>query len=155
MFLCLCVCVQLRVFVCVCVSVCIYVCVCVFVSVCVCVCVCVSVYLCVCVCVCVFVCICVCVCLCDIILEYYIHRVLLKSVESKRNNKQGHEEERISIMSERIMIQPFSILLNFQRNLCPWNTTVPLFDLNIKMGVFKVCLYMYSNLLWPFSMNIY
>ena len=67
---------------------------------------------------------------------FIISRVLIKSVVIKKYDK---EEEMISIISERIMIQPYSMLVNFQRNLCPWNTSLPLFDLDIKMGIFKVC----------------
>ena len=51
-------------YVCVCVCVCVHMCICVFVCICVCTCVYVCAYVCVCVCLCVFVCVCVCVYLC-------------------------------------------------------------------------------------------
>lgn len=45
------------------------------------------------------------------------------------------------ISRERVLIQPYSMIISIQRNLCPWNTVLPAFDLDVKMGVFKVSVF--------------
>ena len=39
---------------------------------------------------------------------------------------------------ERIIVHPYSLLANLQRNLCPWNTKYPLISVMLNMGAFTV-----------------
>ena len=56
-------------------------------------------------------------------------RVLLKS-----------EEEKLVIAAERVLVQPYSMLVNLERNLCPWYTKTPLLSMVAQMGTFQVML---------------
>jgi len=38
------------------------------------------------------------------------------------------------VVAERVLLQPFSMLLALERNLCPWYTQVPMLSVNVTMG---------------------
>lgn len=42
------------------------------------------------------------------------------------------------ITAERVLLQPFHLMLAVERNLSPWYTKIPALFVNITMGEFKV-----------------
>ena len=42
------------------------------------------------------------------------------------------------VIAERVLLQPFHMLLAVERNLCPWYTSVPTVAINLNMGELKV-----------------
>ena len=42
------------------------------------------------------------------------------------------------VVAERVLLQPFSMLLALERNLCPWYTQVPTLSINVTMGELAV-----------------
>ena len=48
--------------------------------------------------------------------------------------------EKSPITAERILLQPFHLLLAVERNLSPWYTKIPALLVNVTMGEFKIFL---------------
>ncbi len=42
------------------------------------------------------------------------------------------------VVAERVLLQPFSMLLALERNLCPWYTQVPTLSVNVTMGDLRI-----------------
>lgn len=42
------------------------------------------------------------------------------------------------VLAERILLQPFDLLLAVERNLCPWYTKIPTININLNMNSLKV-----------------
>ena len=42
------------------------------------------------------------------------------------------------IIAERVLLQPFHLLLAVERNLSPWYTKIPAVFINVTMGEFRV-----------------
>lgn len=42
------------------------------------------------------------------------------------------------VVAERVLLQPFSMLLALERNLCPWYTQVPTLSINVTMGELRI-----------------
>lgn len=45
-----------------------------------------------------------------------------------------------SVIAERVLLQPFGLMLAVERNLTPWYTKIPTVLINVSMGEFKVYL---------------
>lgn len=59
------------------------------------------------------------------------------------------------IISERILIRPYSLDISLKRNLCSWNTSCPAIDINIGMGEFKVQYITVCLLYWYHWIDMY
>ena len=44
------------------------------------------------------------------------------------------------VIAERVLLQPFGLMLAVERNLTPWYTKIPAIFININMGEFKIYL---------------
>ena len=44
------------------------------------------------------------------------------------------------VVAERVLLQPFGLMLAVERSLTPWYTKIPAIFINIQMGEFKVYL---------------
>ena len=60
---------------------------------------------------------------------YTFYRVLLDLSKSS-----------FPVVAERVLLQPFGLMLAVERNLTPWYTKIPAIFININMGEFKIYL---------------
>ena len=56
-----------------------------------------------------------------------VRRVLLKATD-----------DNAVVVAERVLIQPYSMLVNVERNLCSWYTLIPTISMGAQLGTFKV-----------------
>ena len=49
-----------------------------------------------------------------------------------------YSREGSAVISERVLLQPFHMLLAVERNLCPWYISIPILSVNCTMGELQV-----------------
>ena len=50
------------------------------------------------------------------------------------------DQSSLGVVAERILVQPYSMMINLERNLTPWNTQAPGIGVSFHLGTFNVIL---------------